>query len=265
MCIRLNVEMYNSVIKPLAVSLLNENLQFVGGGGGEQQRRLHSAEFADSISSAAGTDGVVLLATSVTAMIAKLEAKIGEDGGRTTTVNYHDTTETRIGEDRMMRSKSLSKRAEKCTRSVDIVGSHTDRGLTPLGRSGAIPPPRDFYIPPHPVVALLIPYGLLLTISSALFPQNIPSFFPLGDLARYLGETYPTFMKLLAIFAASLHIAEPFWAATLAYRYELLSRQMVLWILNAFFFGIFALWPLVFYDVFLENASTYCGLPLAIC
>ena len=49
-------------------------------------------------------------------------------------------------------------------------------------------PESDFFVAPHPVIALLIPYGLLLTFSSALFPENIPSFVPLGDFAKYLGD-----------------------------------------------------------------------------
>jgi len=42
-------------------------------------------------------------------------------------------------------------------------------------------------------------------------------------------------------------------------------KQSLLWALNGLFFGMFAAWPLVFYDFFLENETTYCNIPLAIC
>ena len=126
-------------------------------------------------------------------------------------------------------------------------------------------PPPDFFVPAHPVVALLIPYGLLLTFSSALFPDNIPSFVPLGELARYLGNEYPTLMQFLALFAATIHVTYPFYMIKLAQRYDLLQKQTMLWALNGFFFGIFAIWPLVFYDFYLENEAMYCDIPLSIC
>ena len=126
-------------------------------------------------------------------------------------------------------------------------------------------PPPNFFIPAHPVIAILIPYGLLITFSSALFPQNIPSFVPLGELARYLGENYPTMMQLLSLFAAGLHVSYPFYMIKLALEYQLLPKQIVLWAVNGLFFGIFAIWPIIFYDFFLENMVTYCNIPLALC
>ena len=131
-------------------------------------------------------------------------------------------------------------------------------------RSRASPPPH-FFIPPHPIVAILIPYGLLLTFSAALFPQNIPTFVPLGELAKYLGETYPIMMQLLALFAAVVHVSYPFYIIKLSTEFKILPKQTFLWALNGLFFGIFAIWPLVFYDFFLENATTYCNIPLAFC
>ena len=114
-------------------------------------------------------------------------------------------------------------------------------------------------------VAILIPYGLLLTFSAALFPQNIPTFVPLGELAKYLGETYPLMMQLLALFAAAVHVSYPFYVIKLSTEFKILPKQTFLWGLNGLFFGIFAIWPLVFYDFFLENATTYCNIPLAFC
>ena len=126
-------------------------------------------------------------------------------------------------------------------------------------------PEPDFFLPPHPVISLLIPYGLLLTFSSALYPDNIPSFVPLGDLAKYLGNEYPTLMQSLALFAATIHVAYPFYILKLSVQYELMLRETILWALNGFFFGIFAIWPLLFYDFYLENRTKYCAIPLAIC
>ena len=126
-------------------------------------------------------------------------------------------------------------------------------------------PESDFFVAPHPVIALLIPYGLLLTFSSALFPENIPSFVPLGDLAKYLGNEYPTLMQSLALFAATIHVAYPFYVLKLAVQYELMLKQTFLWSLNGLFFGSFAIWPLLFYDFYLANMNKYCNIPLAIC
>lgn len=126
-------------------------------------------------------------------------------------------------------------------------------------------PNPDFFVPPHPVIAILIPYGLLLTFSSALIPENIPSYLPLGELAKYLGNEYPTLMQFLALFAASIHVAYPFYILKLAVQYELMLKQTLLWSLNGLLFGIFAIWPLLFYDFYLENRTEYCNIPLTIC
>ena len=126
-------------------------------------------------------------------------------------------------------------------------------------------PPLDFFVSPRPLIVLLIPYGLLLTFTSALFPDNIPSFVPLGELAKYLGNEYPSLMQFLALFAATAHVAYPFYIIKLALRYQFMFKQTILWVVNGFFFGIFSIWPLIFYDFYLENKITYCNIPLAIC
>ena len=126
-------------------------------------------------------------------------------------------------------------------------------------------PPSNFFVPAHPVIALLVPYGLLLTFSAALFPENISSFVPLGELAKYLGNEFSVLMQFLALFAASVHAAYPFYIVTLSKRYQLRLKQTILWAINGFFFGIFAIWPLVFYDLYVENEAMYCNIPLAMC
>ena len=125
--------------------------------------------------------------------------------------------------------------------------------------------PSNFFVPAHPVITLLVPYGLLLTFSAALFPENIPTFVPLGELARYLGNEFSVLMQFLALFAASAHAAYPFYIVTLSKRYQLRLKQTILWAINGFFFGIFAIWPLVFYDFYVQNEAMYCNIPLAIC
>ena len=42
-------------------------------------------------------------------------------------------------------------------------------------------------------------------------------------------------------------------------------RETALWMLNAFIWGIFAIWPLAFQDFYLANEEAWCSLPLAIC
>ena len=126
-------------------------------------------------------------------------------------------------------------------------------------------PPSNFFVPAHPVIALLVPYGLLLTFSAALFPENIPSFVPLGELAKYLGNEFSVLMQFLALFAASVHAAYPFYIVTLSKQYQSRLKQTILWAINGFFFGIFAIWPLVFYDFYVQNEAMYCNIPLAIC
>ena len=52
----------------------------------------------------------------------------------------------------------------------------------------------SFYVIPHPIFWLTVPYGLLLCFASALFPSSIPDYLPLGPLARY--DHYPFYLSL---------------------------------------------------------------------
>ena len=153
-------------------------------------------------------------------------------------------------------------RREKAGRKYKY--THNERNRFEMSINRANPPP-DFFVFPHPLIVLLIPYGLLLTFSSALFPDNIPSFVPFGELAKYLGHEYPSLMQFLSLFAATVHVAYPFYIIKLALEYQFMFKQTLLWVVNGFFFGIFSIWPLIFYDFYLENRTTYCNIPLAIC
>ena len=128
-------------------------------------------------------------------------------------------------------------------------------------------PPSDFFIPAHPMIAALVLYGLHTTFSAALFSLNIPipTFVPFREHARHLSKRNPTRYRLLALFAAVVHVSYPFYMIKLALEYQLLSKQIVLWAMNGLLFGIFGCWPLIFYDFFLEHMTTYCGIPLALC
>merc|ERR1711990_358033 len=56
-----------------------------------------------------------------------------------------------------------------------------------------------FFVPVHPVLGIVICYGLYLTFCSALCPlQCLPSYLPLGSLASYLGTQYHLAMSILA-------------------------------------------------------------------
>ena len=59
-----------------------------------------------------------------------------------------------------------------------------------VGSSGT----SSFYVIPHPIFWLTVPYGLLLCFASALFPSSIPDYLPLGPLARY--DHYPFCLSL---------------------------------------------------------------------
>jgi hypothetical protein len=119
---------------------------------------------------------------------------------------------------------------------------------------------RQFYIPPHPIAILTIPYGLLLTFSSWLYPQNIPSTAPLGDLAKYLGDNYNGLMAIIAVIAGLIHLADSVWAVYLANQHKLTSTVTFFWALNGLGFGIFGIWPLVFPDYFHQVQDQYCAV-----
>jgi len=124
----------------------------------------------------------------------------------------------------------------------------------------------SFYVVPHPIFWLTVPYGLLLCFASALFPTSIPDTIPLGSLARWLGLNYPDLMNKLSLGAAALHVAiEPFYALKLCIEKGIGLRDTILWYISTFIWGVFALWPLAFQDFYLANEATWCSLPLAIC
>lgn len=118
----------------------------------------------------------------------------------------------------------------------------------------------DYYVPPHPLIALGVPYGLVLTFSAWLFPDNIPTFVPLGGLAKYLGLNFNLLMGVLSVFAAFTHVAEPIYALYLANSYGFTQTTTALWFLNGVGFGIFALWPLFFPDYFMRVQQDYCAV-----
>lgn len=72
-------------------------------------------------------------------------------------------------------------------------------------------------------------------------------------------------MQGLALFAAGIHLFYPFYVLLLAVQYDLAPRETALWMVTGFFFGIFGIWPLVFYDFYLDVREDYCRIPLAIC
>ena len=69
----------------------------------------------------------------------------------------------------------------------------------------------NFYVPPHPLVVLTVPYGLFLVFTAWLAPDLLSDLIPLGGLAWYLGKNFNGLMAILSIFAGTLHILEPFW------------------------------------------------------
>ena len=73
-------------------------------------------------------------------------------------------------------------------------------------------------------------------------------------------------MQALSLGAATLHVAiEPAYALKLCIEKGIRMRETALWMLNAFIWGIFAIWPLAFQDFYLANEEAWCSLPLAIC
>jgi len=118
--------------------------------------------------------------------------------------------------------------------------------------------PPDFYVPPHPIAVATIPYGLFLVFAAWLAPQLIPQTWPLGGLAYYLGINYNGLVAFLSIFAGIVHLLDPIWVLYLAGTYGLDLATGVLWAINAFGFGIFGIWPLVFPDFWDSVKNQYC-------
>lgn len=123
-----------------------------------------------------------------------------------------------------------------------------------------------YFVPAYPLFMVLVPYGLYLTFTSYLCPSCLPSSLPLGPLATFLGTNFNFLMGVISAIAAALHVGEAVQAWYLASVFYGLSRtSVILWTLNVFFFGIFGFWPLAFPQVFQDNKSLYCNLPLAKC
>lgn len=114
-----------------------------------------------------------------------------------------------------------------------------------------------FYVPPHPLLIIPIPYGLFLVFAAWLDTSLIPETWPLGALAVYLGKNYNGLIALLAIFAGIVHVLESFWALYLSAQNGFTRRTTILWWFNGLAYGIFGLWPLVFPDFF--NEIDYCS------
>ena len=132
--------------------------------------------------------------------------------------------------------------------------------------TGSVEEESEFFVVPHPLILVGIPYGIFLTFLSALFPTSIPSFLPLGPLATWLGLTFPALMNFLSIFVIVTHLGEPFYVLHLVHKKGIRRRQALLWVASAVFYGIFGAWPLYFQD-FYQSAGQdiYCNLPLSIC
>ena len=116
----------------------------------------------------------------------------------------------------------------------------------------------DFFVPPHPLSMVAIPYGLFMVFAAWLSPEVIPQTWPLGALAYYLGTNYNGLVAFLSIIAGVLHLIEPIWALYLAGTYGLSLRTSVMWAFSGLVYGIFGLWPLVFPDFFFRIKDQYC-------
>ena len=124
-----------------------------------------------------------------------------------------------------------------------------------------------YFVPAHPLLMVLVLYGLILTFTSFLCPLTcIPFFLPLGTLATTLGTNFNFLMGIISAIAAALHVGEAVLAWYLSsVIYRLNTVSIILWTLNVFFFGIFGFWPLAFPDFFSSVSISYCSLPGALC
>jgi len=116
----------------------------------------------------------------------------------------------------------------------------------------------DFFVPPHPISIVIVPYGLFMVFAAWLSPDLIPQTWPLGALAYYLGINYNGLVAFLSIGAGILHLIEPIWALYIAGTYGLNLTTSVLWAFSGLVFGIFGLWPLVFPEFFFSVKDQYC-------
>merc|ERR1712243_80187 len=56
-----------------------------------------------------------------------------------------------------------------------------------------------FFVPLHPLIVIVLVYGLYLTFCSALCPENmtvLPLWAPLAPQASYLGTHFPVLMQM---------------------------------------------------------------------
>ena len=124
-----------------------------------------------------------------------------------------------------------------------------------------------YFVPAHPLLMVLVLYGLFLTFTSFICPLTcIPFSLPLGSFATFLGTNFNFLMGIISAIAAALHVGEAIlaWYFSL-FIYRLNTLSIILWTLNVFLFGIFGFWPLAFPELFYSVSDEYCSLPGASC
>merc|ERR1711953_1433594 len=119
----------------------------------------------------------------------------------------------------------------------------------------------------HPVLLLVICYGLYLTFCSAVCPLAcLPSYLPAASLASNLGTEHPLVMWIVAGAAAGLHVAESLYCLHLTWvRLNMRPTVVLLWTVNILLAGIFGLWVLLFPKAFLSISGVYCRIPASFC
>ena len=66
----------------------------------------------------------------------------------------------------------------------------------------------DYFVPPHPISIVTIPYGLFLVFAAWLDPELIPQDWPLGALAYYLGINYNGLVAFMSIGLVSFWLCQ---------------------------------------------------------
>ena len=131
----------------------------------------------------------------------------------------------------------------------------------------------DFYVPPHPLLYLLYlkPFTFaLVTASNMLLPYDWSHVLQLIVLAGTIVLQPITgipflpnlFWKSLYVFGYySLKAVE--WKSLVSMLRQthvlLSSANAYYWILNWYYFGIFATWPILRPDVFFEYENVFCA------
>ena len=116
----------------------------------------------------------------------------------------------------------------------------------------------DFYVPPNPILFLLVSYGMYLLFHAWISPSTIPYYIPFGSFAKNLGENHYSVITTLSIITLVIHKLEAFYSIYLTVKvYKLKFVYVVLWFLNSLFFGIFALWPLAFPKIYFKIRQRY--------